>query len=468
MNYSRLLIGSNLWVPDREVDQSVKERLTFSSHFDKEHEIEAFRIRKGWCGLPRYFTQACHWHYLSEHSRDRRVTTEPFAFKVKSGYKTGQKEIIDSFVRKIREKVTGVLIQVPTAGGKTFLGIKVAQLLCQRTLVVVPKSDLVEHWITEILKHTNIKQERIGWVNGDKVIWQGRDIVVGLVHSLALNKEGRGFINRFGCVIFDEVDRSVPPETFGPVAGMFPAMYRIGLSAELRRKDGLHKILDLHVGESRIIGTESDKMHAKVVIVRLQNGYEIPSHLKAFVRRSILLKKLSRDKEYNRKVAFAARKLTNTNRTVMILAEHARQLYEIREQLLQQNVSDKMIGYYSDTAVASVTHKKVKGRLVERVKKRKVSEDERAETVKLKYMLATYGMANYGTNIPALGSIVVASPRSSALQYTGRAERKSENKQTPIIFEFVHVNNPDEKRWMKERLKEYRRNGNEVTFLDSF
>lgn len=41
-------------------------------------------------------------------------------------------------------------------------------------------------------------------------------MVIGLVHSLVRGRYGDDFRSSFGILVFDEVDRSVPPATFAP------------------------------------------------------------------------------------------------------------------------------------------------------------------------------------------------------------------------------------------------------------
>ena len=462
--FSQLAIGSCLWVPKTEVSKSVRKELTIKNRFDGEKKIKTYQIAGKFCGLPRYWLPPYAWRSSTSRLQDVRVTTPEIDIQSHENYWEGQQEIVEKLRMKLAFGRTGVLVQVPTGGGKTFLAIKAIEMLKQRTLVVVPKSDLVEQWIEELLKQSNVPRQRLGWADGPKMIWRGRDIVVGLVHSLALIDDAK-FIDHFGCVIFDEADRSVPPETFGPVAAKYPAKYRLGFSANLTREDGLHKILDLHVGESRIIGEKAQKLHAKVLVIDIPGEYDLPMHLDPMIRRGILLKKRSKDMRFNKEIASATMFLLKSEYRVIVMAEFVRHLHTIRECLVERGLTNEDMGYYSRQAINRIEMVKKNGRFIEKPVKRIVTKQEREITTKKRVILATFGMLNFGTDLPEFSGVIPASPRRDGLQFTGRVERYKAEKKQPVVIDVVMRANEDEEKWLNARLKTYRKAGNAIKFL---
>lgn len=105
----------------------------------------------------------------------------------------------------------GGIIKAKTGTGKTIMGMSIMATLGLKTLIIVPYSHLLQQWAEGsdgtggILKFTNIKREEIGIAQGDKCDFEGKKVVMGMVHSLA--KEGRypeAFYREFGFVVYDE------------------------------------------------------------------------------------------------------------------------------------------------------------------------------------------------------------------------------------------------------------------------
>lgn len=135
--------------------------------------------------------------------------------------------------------------------------IEMLHIIGKNSLIVVPKSDLVDQWVDRILQHTNLKKEDIGIFNAGRTNYtKEKRISVGLVHTLALSRYHK-YSKDFGAVAFDEVHLSVPPKTFAPVAQMYSPKYRIGASATLQRDDGFDKAFHYHVEQLRLVGDAS-------------------------------------------------------------------------------------------------------------------------------------------------------------------------------------------------------------------
>ena len=86
------------------------------------------------------------------------------------------------------------------------MAIKMMEILGRTTLIIVPKKDLIHQWIERIAKITNINRNEIGICQNGKIEWEGKRVVIGLVHTLTKYKSFTPFRTYFGVVIFDEVD----------------------------------------------------------------------------------------------------------------------------------------------------------------------------------------------------------------------------------------------------------------------
>ena len=111
-----------------------------------------------------------------------------------------QKEIINKVVPHIKENDGGVLV-LPCAAGKTVLSLYLASLFKVKTLVIVHKTFLLNQWKERAEQFTDAK---IGIIQQNKIDTDGKDIVIGMLQSIAKDKYEDEIFKDFGLVIFDE------------------------------------------------------------------------------------------------------------------------------------------------------------------------------------------------------------------------------------------------------------------------
>lgn len=129
------------------------------------------------------------------------------------------------------------ILRAPCGGGKTSVGIAIASRVCVSTLVVVPSTRIFDEWDKRLQEELDLSPGEIGWYGrGRKRI---RPITVATVD--ALRRDVEKLAPLFGCVIFDEVHRA-PANSYYPAIDALPCKYRIGISADERRKDRKHGI----------------------------------------------------------------------------------------------------------------------------------------------------------------------------------------------------------------------------------
>lgn len=148
-----------------------------------------------------------------------------------------QKEALEAWKNADRR---GVVV-LPTGAGKTMIALKAIEDAGTSTLVVVPTLVLVEQWKERLEKTFG---ERVGIVGG------GKDIVEALTVTTydSASLRARELGNKFNLLIFDEVHH-LPAPTFKKIGEEYIALYRLGLSATVKREDGFHLLLPELVGE---------------------------------------------------------------------------------------------------------------------------------------------------------------------------------------------------------------------------
>jgi len=160
-----------------------------------------------------------------------------------------QTKALDEF---FEYKGTGIVI-LPTAAGKTIIGLKAIEQLKQKTVIVVPTKNLLYQWIEHLTKYTSLHRDLIGQL-GDN-IKEVKEITVTTYDSARLNiNELR---KHFNFVIFDEAHHAGAKETLKVLEGL-PSAYRLGLTATPDRSDKAEEILFDLIGKPIKVAKVSD------------------------------------------------------------------------------------------------------------------------------------------------------------------------------------------------------------------
>ncbi|AAT43907.1 DEAD/DEAH box helicase family protein [Picrophilus oshimae] len=133
----------------------------------------------------------------------------------------------------------GVIV-LPTAAGKTMIGIYAINMLKTTTLVIAPTIELVQQWRDKLKRFFGIEIGQIG--GGEKDI---KDITVITYDSAYLMAESLG--NMFELLIADEVHH-MAAESYIQIAKMYASRYRLGLTATYERPDKNHELLENYMG----------------------------------------------------------------------------------------------------------------------------------------------------------------------------------------------------------------------------
>jgi len=134
---------------------------------------------------------------------------------------------------------SGVVV-LPTAAGKTHIGIEAISRLSTTTIVIAPTIELVQQWRDRLRNAFGIEIGQIG--GGERDI---REITVATYDSAYLMAETLG--NRFRFLLVDEVHH-LAAERFIEIARMYASPYRLGLTATYERTDMLHERLQQFMG----------------------------------------------------------------------------------------------------------------------------------------------------------------------------------------------------------------------------
>lgn len=186
-------------------------------------------------------------HTGEYHEQESAVSTFVRMFGMaKRGILEGDTSVAPSHVIR---NMGGVLLGKP-GFGKSQVALSIMHRLGRTALVVVNKEFLMRQWIKRIEKF--LPGARVGIVREDVCDFEGKDIVVAMIHSLALDdmtgsRYPLGLYQWPGIVVVDEVHH-VASETWSVLPMRFSSAFRLGLSATPSRKDGTERVFFDHIG----------------------------------------------------------------------------------------------------------------------------------------------------------------------------------------------------------------------------
>lgn len=247
-------LGRNLWLPKAHVNtRSIKAGLEFPIM-----EEQGFTYLQLWedaddhLVVPREFILRKEYQYLSFPIVSATPTDFPhveFTSNVVLDAKrpdlTTQKDAWKSMLTS-----RGGILNLACGRGKTCMALHYMAHKKVPTLVVVNNTTLIDQWRDRATEHLGNIPGGIGLIQGppEKWDWEGRGIVLAMIHSLALRAEQmpRGMDRYFGLVITDECHHLSAP-LFVQTAPLFYGE-RQGLTATVNREDGLEPIYMYHIG----------------------------------------------------------------------------------------------------------------------------------------------------------------------------------------------------------------------------
>lgn len=131
------------------------------------------------------------------------------------------------------------IVRAPTGSGKTCVGVGLHARLNLPTLVVVWTGALREQWTSRAARELGVPESAIGiYGGGEKRV---RPLTIGMLQTLSrAGNVDDAFARTWGLVIVDEVQYA--PQSVLDVVAKIPARYRVGISADHTRQDGLEAI----------------------------------------------------------------------------------------------------------------------------------------------------------------------------------------------------------------------------------
>ncbi len=302
--------------------------------------------------------------------------------------------------------------------GKTVCALYLAAVLRRKTLVVVGKSFLCEQW--QQRAQTFLPCARVGHIRQDVADVESKDVVIAMLQSLVARGDEYP-IHDFGLVIVDECHhicaRAFSRALFTIGAQEKPQgndIVMLGLSATPTRKDGLTDCLHWFFGPTAFHANRppSQMTGVKVHWRCFSSGGPHPKRHFA--------------EEVNALAACPARNLLirdeimrmwRAGRKVLLLSDRREHLHLLQALLCSPSAASSPSSspnFYSPLPSEAV------GFYIGGAKSKELETAARCRLI-----LATYGMASEALDIPALNTLILATPRADVEQSVGRILRDS-------------------------------------------
>lgn len=354
-----------------------------------------------------------------------------------------QYEVINSFLKP--EPHDGIL-SLQTGGGKTVCALYIASQLKLPTMVLVNNTFLKDQWVERIQKF--LPKARIGFVQGDVIEIENKDIVVAMLQSLALKEYPINTFKPIGLVIVDECHH-IASEAFSQSIPKITSKYMLGLSATPERKDGLMHVINWFLGPILYKSDTSDKIDEKVNVEFYEYDPKDPVFSKVIYNdagvmfTSLMINKLV---EYEARNRFLVDILSDVyeekHRNILVLSdrvEHCEKLFNLLDPKIQDVSCILSRGTNSKTRDEWYIHKRI--------------------------FIATYHMCKEAFDLEKLNTLMISTPRPDVDQIVGRIMRTEKSKRTihPLIIDVVDVTF---RRQFQERLSLYKKRNYNVQKME--
>lgn len=318
-----------------------------------------------------------------------------------------QEEAYNTCIKEFDKPFGGGILELVTAAGKTVTGLALACYSKRKTLIIVNKIELINQWTEEINKF--IPDARVGIIQGKKFDIEDKDIVIGMLQTITIKNEVTHHNFFFANVLIIDEVHNISSEVFSKIIFKIRPRYMFGLSATLKRKDGLEKMIYWYLGNVLYSNVSNEKKEqTEIHIYKYKGASSVPLKLKdnETPACSAMLSNIADDPERNKLIIKILQELTkNPKRQVLVISDRISHLKVMNKELPNSSL---FIGTMKS----------------EQLNKAKESQ----------ILLATYKIAGEGFSLAKLNCLLFATSRTNINQAIGRIYRKK-HEITPIIVD---------------------------------
>jgi superfamily II DNA or RNA helicase len=413
------------------------------------------REEDGYVWLPRYYDRDLwdcieSWEWTEGREFDFGAIIDPVTLMAALDPERGQDAAVPAMIAYIRQHNGGILI-APTGTGKTHMGLTIAATFGRKIGIPVYAGHMIDNWTDHAKSVLGLRSDQIGLVQGERCDL-GKPVTIMMIQTLLSRGVPSELAEQIGFLILDETQH-YGARKWKETVGLFPARYRLALSADPSRNDGLDEVVAWSVGS---VGYRAKRIRTKKAkpptCVMIRWDYDYP-YTKYCRWKKIAGQWRAGDPDsmkYDKVIA------KDKQRTQMFAREICNALKKDRAILVLSRFCDHRDELHALVSCDTTKTTALFGG--------GLSKEARSEVAKADAIFATYSMARDALNIPRLDTLVFATPPGDLTQPAGRLREKAEGierKQLMIVdsYELADFS----KRKASRRRDDYRQLGIPVT-----
>jgi len=378
--------------------------------FSKEsHPFPAYEVDDQYLYVPKFYgVNAWGEAHVDQSSEGERIDV-----KFEGTLSPVQQECTGVFHEMVASSggsPCGGIVVLPCGYGKTVYALQMIACMKRKTLVLVHKNFLVEQW-TQRAKQF-LPGVRIGMIQRD-VVETDADVVVGMVQSISKREYDTEIFKQFGLVIIDEAHH-MAARVFSQALLKIPAKYTLALSATPERKDGMTDLLKWSMGEIIYRVKREQEVVNITSLVAETSKPKIFMNKEGRVNWALMVTSVSKNERRNRLILKYVLEYINEGRKIIIMSDRVDQL-KLLNAMIDESGTVASKSFYIGTTSAK----------------------ERESAEKKDILLTTYSMSREALDIPALDTLVMATPVGDIEQVVGRILRKHPDKKTPLVLDVI-------------------------------
>ena len=378
-------------------------------------QAPSFKVWRGVAGkdasllVPRYYGLGRFGSATRDVRRDLAPARD-LNFVGKLRRETNQEEAFDRGVAAFASTGGGVL-SLPPGYGKTCMALAFSAHLKVRTMIVVHKEFLANQWRDRI--QAFCPGATIGRVQGD-VFDTDKDFVIALIQTMCQREFAKDAFDSIGLLIVDEAHHIGAP-AFSQFMFKICPRFTLGLTATPERKDGLTRLLYWFLGPEFFRIERTDQKTTRVEAFHyIDEAFKEAPPVTRFgkINMAGMINIVTELPDRNELIIGLIEKALGANppRRVLVLSDRREHCFYFNERLCSK--SGLYIGGMKEADLALSAEKPV--------------------------VLATFQLAQEGLDIPALDTVILATPKSDIKQSIGRIMRETPGKlNSPLIIDVV-------------------------------
>ena len=322
-----------------------------------------------------------------------------------------------------------------TVTHNTTCALALSSQLKVRTMIVVHKEFLANQWVDKIKEFC--PSATIGRVQGDTFDVE-KDFVIAMIQTMCMREFDKKAFDSIGLLVVDEAHHIGAP-AFSQFMFKVCPRYTLGLTATPERKDGLTRLLYWFLGPEFFKVERVNQGTTKVTTLNYTDPggvYQTPPPVTRFGQLNMagMINIVTELEARNDLIVQTAEGALRADRRVLILSDRREHCFYLQNRL----------GSNAKLYVGGMKEKDLE------------------ESAKSPIVVATFQLAHEGLDIPALDTVILATPKSDIKQSIGRIMRETAGKlNDPLIFDIAD-------QWSvffamyRKRLKVYREGGFEL------